>query len=192
MEVGKFIDFHNSDSDASDGAVRLHTNGTTSDLYIAPGVTGTSEKVYTDADGTFTTAKQTAFAYAIFSGASNGTITIEDSQSHNVASITERTTSGGNKSYRITYTDAASTQHYPSFIDVEPQATVSDILANVAGRQTEGFPSDGSYADIQLLRGFMQGANDGDNHARFLAAQIGYGGNNTFRISYVAFDVGSS
>jgi hypothetical protein len=34
MEVGRYIDFHNSDGDTGDSAVRLDTNGGTSDLYV--------------------------------------------------------------------------------------------------------------------------------------------------------------
>ena len=188
MEIGKYIDFHNSDGDSSDGAVRLHTNGTTTDLYIAPGVTGSSEKIYTDADGSFTSSKQTAFAYIIFSAATNGTTSISNSQQHNIATVTERTTSGGNKSYRITYTNGASTQYYPNFVSVEPFGTTNDIISTVVGRQSEGFPADGSYADVFAFRGFHQGADDGDTHARWLGAQLGYAGSNVLRISFVAFD----
>ncbi len=42
MEIGKFVDFHNSDADATDYAVRLHTNGGTTDLYIDPAAGGTN------------------------------------------------------------------------------------------------------------------------------------------------------
>lgn len=202
MEVGKFINFHNSDGDASDGAVRLHTNGGTTDLYIAPGVTGSSEKVYTDADGSFTTAKQTAFAYVIFSAASNGTVTIHNAQMHNIASVTEVTFSatGDNvgKAYRITYINSASTQYYPNFTDTEPRFSFNEVIETFAGRHHNsgaGFPADGSFAEILIYRGFMQGADDGDTHVRYLIAQLGNingGGNNLHRISYIAFDVGSS
>jgi hypothetical protein len=41
MEVGKAIDFHNTNADATDYAVRLETGGTTTDLYVTgAGITG--------------------------------------------------------------------------------------------------------------------------------------------------------
>lgn len=41
MEIGKAIDFHNANADATDFAVRLETGGTTTDLYVTPaGLTG--------------------------------------------------------------------------------------------------------------------------------------------------------
>lgn len=36
MEVGKNIDFHNTNADATDYSVRLGTDGTTTDLYVTP------------------------------------------------------------------------------------------------------------------------------------------------------------
>lgn len=45
MEVGKFIDFHNSDADATDFAVRLETGGLTSGLFYTPAGSGIFKRV---------------------------------------------------------------------------------------------------------------------------------------------------
>lgn len=36
MEIGRYIDFHNSDADTSDNAVRLDTGGSATDLFLTP------------------------------------------------------------------------------------------------------------------------------------------------------------
>lgn len=36
MEIGRYIDFHNSDADISDNAVRLDTGGAATDLFLTP------------------------------------------------------------------------------------------------------------------------------------------------------------
>jgi len=52
MEVGKAIDFHNANADATDFAVRLETGGTTTDLYVTP-AGSTGKKIWNSGnDGT--------------------------------------------------------------------------------------------------------------------------------------------
>ena len=52
MEVGRAIDFHNTNADTSDFAVSLHTNNTVTDLYVTP-QGGASRKIWNSGnDGT--------------------------------------------------------------------------------------------------------------------------------------------
>lgn len=55
MEVGRYIDFHNSDADATDHAVRLQTGGGTTDLFVnntSGPDNGVSKRIVTMRDST--------------------------------------------------------------------------------------------------------------------------------------------
>ena len=80
MEVGQYIDFHNSDADAGDSAVRLDTGGGTSDLYIngnviarsgSTTVAGLPAAGTTGRRGFVTDATATTFASIVAGGGAN-------------------------------------------------------------------------------------------------------------------------
>lgn len=55
MEIGRYIDFHNSDADASDFAVRLETNGGTVGLFETPVTGGVLKRIVSAIDSTLLT-----------------------------------------------------------------------------------------------------------------------------------------
>lgn len=50
MEIGRYIDFHNTDTEALDYAVRLDTDGTTTDIYLLPNGSA-KRKIWNDGNG---------------------------------------------------------------------------------------------------------------------------------------------
>lgn len=67
LDIGRFIDFHNSDADTSDFAVRLQTSGTTTDLYI------NGSKIWHEGNFTVDTSTLMPKSGGTFTGAVVGT-----------------------------------------------------------------------------------------------------------------------
>ena len=87
MEVGRYLDFHNSDADGTDNAIRLDTGGGTSDLYINGNIiarSGSTTVAGLPAAGTVgrrgfvTDASATTFASIVAGGGANGVPVYDD------------------------------------------------------------------------------------------------------------------